>query len=47
VVYRPTVRQHLISDEITDWTPLWGRGRLFPEDLDPSDPWQFRTFRVV
>ena len=27
----------------TDWTPLHDRERLFPEDLDTSDPWQFRT----
>ena len=31
----------------TDWTPLQGRGRLFPEDVDGSDPWQFRNVRVV
>jgi homospermidine synthase len=31
----------------TDWTPLKGRGTLFPEDLDPSDPWQFKNVRVV
>ncbi len=31
----------------TDWTPLEGRGELFPEDLDPSDPWQFLNVRVV
>jgi len=29
------------------WTPLQERGQLFPEDVDPSDPWQFRNFRVV
>jgi homospermidine synthase len=29
-----------------DWTPLDGRGALFPEDIDPVDPWQFRNFRV-
>ena len=28
-------------------TPLPGRGALFPEDLDKSDPWQFKNFRVV
>ncbi len=27
----------------TDWTPLTGRGELFPEDIDPDDPWQFRN----
>jgi len=31
----------------TDWTPLQGRGRLFPEDIDPSDPWQFKNIRVL
>ena len=30
-----------------DWTPLRDRGRLFPEDLDPTDPWQFKNIRVV
>lgn len=30
----------------TDWTPLAGRGTLYPEDIDASDPWQFRNFRV-
>jgi homospermidine synthase len=31
----------------TDWTPLAGRGSLYPEDVDTSDPWQFRNFRVT
>jgi homospermidine synthase len=31
----------------TDWTPLRGRGTLFPEDVDSSDPWQFQNFRVT
>jgi len=31
----------------SDWTPLLDRGRLFPEDLDQADPWQFKNFRVV
>jgi len=30
----------------TDWTPLEGRGGLFPEDIDSSDPWQFRNVIV-
>jgi len=30
----------------TDWTPLDNRGGLFPEDLDTSDPWQFRNILV-
>jgi homospermidine synthase len=30
-----------------DWTPLTDRERLFPEDLDRDDPWQFKNIRVV
>ena len=30
----------------TDWTPLKERGRLFPEAVDQSDPWQFINMRV-
>jgi homospermidine synthase len=30
----------------TDWTPLAGRAWLFDEDVDRSDPWQFKNFRV-
>jgi homospermidine synthase len=30
-----------------DWTPLADRETLFPEDVDRSDPWQFKNFRVV
>ena len=30
----------------TDWTPLTGRPGLFPEDIDESDPWQFRNVLV-
>jgi len=30
-----------------DWTPLYDRERLFPEDLDRDDPWQFKNIRVV
>jgi len=30
-----------------DWTPLQDRERLFPEDLDRDDPWQFKNIRVV
>jgi homospermidine synthase len=33
--------------EYTDWTPLHERERLFPEDLDKTDPWQFKNVRVV
>jgi homospermidine synthase len=30
-----------------DWTPLQDRERLFAEDLDRDDPWQFKNIRVV
>jgi homospermidine synthase len=30
-----------------DWTPLQDRERLFPEDLDHDDPWQFKNIRVT
>ena len=30
-----------------DWSPLHDRERLFPEDLDRDDPWQFKNIRVV
>jgi homospermidine synthase len=30
----------------TDWTPLCDRGWLFSEDVDRSDPWQFKNIRV-
>jgi homospermidine synthase len=35
-----------VVGEYSGWTPLQDRGRLFPEDIDPSDPWQFKNFRV-
>ena len=31
----------------SNWTPLTGRGRLFPETLDHSDPWRFANVRVA
>ena len=31
----------------SSWTPLDGRGVLFSEDMDASDPWQFGNFRVA
>lgn len=31
----------------TGWTPLDGRGQLFPEELDHDDPWQFKNIRVI
>ncbi len=30
----------------TDWTPLDGRPGFYPEDLDTSDPWQFKNILV-
>ena len=30
----------------TDWTPLTDRPGFFPEDIDASDPWQFRNILV-
>jgi len=30
-----------------DWTPLQDRGWLFSEELDRTDPWQFKNFRVT
>ena len=30
----------------TDWNPLQDRERLFPEELDREDPWQFLNIRV-
>jgi homospermidine synthase len=35
-----------VVGEYSDWTPLTDRERLFPEDLDKSDPWQFKNVRV-
>jgi homospermidine synthase len=35
-----------VIGQYTDWTPLSDRERLFPEDLDKSDPWQFKNVRV-
>ncbi|EQD27168.1 Homospermidine synthase [mine drainage metagenome] len=31
----------------SDWTPLHERGRLFSEDIDAADPWQFKNVRVT
>jgi homospermidine synthase len=35
-----------VAGAYTDWTPLHDRERLFPEDLDKTDPWQFKNVRV-
>ncbi|HYL04216.1 MAG TPA: saccharopine dehydrogenase C-terminal domain-containing protein [Steroidobacteraceae bacterium] len=36
-----------VCGEYTDWTPLHERERLFPEDVDKNDPWQFKNVRVI
>ena len=35
-----------VVGEYTEWTPLTDREHLFPEDIDKSDPWQFKNVRV-
>ena len=35
-----------LHGKYSDWTPLQDRAKLFPEDIDKSDPWQFKNFRV-
>jgi homospermidine synthase len=36
-----------VVGKYTSWTPLYQRGALFAEDLDLTDPWQFKNIRVV
>ncbi len=36
-----------VIGEYTEWTPLHERERLFNEDLDKTDPWQFKNVRVI
>jgi homospermidine synthase len=36
-----------VTGHYTDWTPLVGRSELFPEDVDHSDPWQFKNMLVA
>ncbi|NLL84625.1 MAG: homospermidine synthase [Lentisphaerae bacterium] len=42
-----TARPYLgtMVGEFTDWTPLDGRGKYFPEKLDVDSPWQLRNIR--
>jgi homospermidine synthase len=35
-----------VVGEYTNWNPLFERNRLFEEDVDTSDPWQFRNVLV-
>jgi homospermidine synthase len=34
-----------LTGEFTDWTPLQGRGELFPETLNVDSPWQLQNIR--
>ncbi|MDO8565806.1 MAG: saccharopine dehydrogenase NADP-binding domain-containing protein [Candidatus Moranbacteria bacterium] len=36
-----------VMGEYSDWTPLENRNHPLPEDLDESDPWQFKNFRIT
>jgi homospermidine synthase len=36
-----------MAGEFSDWNPLAGRNQLFPEDVDMTDPWQFKNLRVA
>jgi homospermidine synthase len=36
-----------LTGAYSDWSPLSDRERLFPEDLDLTDPWQFKNVRVI
>jgi homospermidine synthase len=35
-----------VTGAYTDWNPLLDRERLFAEDIDKSDPWQFKNVKV-
>lgn len=35
-----------VTGHYTDWTPLTGRPGLFSENIDSSDPWQFKNVLV-
>jgi len=34
-----------MAGEVTEWTPLNGRGKYFPEKLDVQSPWQLQNIR--
>jgi homospermidine synthase len=36
-----------VFGEYTNWNPLHDRARLSPEEIDTSDPWQFKNVRVI
>lgn len=35
-----------VTGKYSDWTPLFDRERLFAENIDKSDPWQFKNVLV-
>jgi homospermidine synthase len=35
-----------VEGHFTDWNPLTRRSKLFPDDIDADDPWQFRNVLV-
>lgn len=35
-----------VVGQFSDWTPLQGRAKYFDEDMDTSDPWQFKNILV-
>jgi homospermidine synthase len=35
-----------VEGHFTTWRPLAGRSPLFPQDIVPDDPWQFRNVLV-
>src|SRR5829696_8069865 len=35
-----------VIGQYTDWTPVTGRGELYPENIDKADPWQFSNVLV-
>jgi homospermidine synthase len=36
----------LVTGEYTEWNPLFDRERMFAEEVDSTDPWQFKNVRV-
>ncbi len=36
-----------VTGHYTDWTPVDGRGVLFPDEVDREDPWQFSNVLVA
>jgi len=36
-----------VMGQYSNWTPLWRRNILFPEDIDKKNIWAFKNFRVT